>query len=74
MQCKDIPDDRVIELAHQRRDGYLGQYPSLVRMLMEEFGIPEKLALVKIESLCERKFGKAARLDYGTSPYYAWPA
>lgn len=91
MQCKDIPDERVVELARrwqeagraltaaQRGAWIRGEstghgVPGVVKALMDEFGIPEKLALVKVESLCRRKNGKPALLEYGTSPYYAWPA
>lgn len=41
---------------------------------MDEFGIPRKLAYVKVESLCRRKNGRPPLLEYGTSPNYAWPA
>ena len=71
MQCKDIADAHVVELAGRWRDEPFG--PGVVQALMNE-GVPEKLALVKVESLCRRKYGKPALLDYGVSPYYAWPA
>jgi hypothetical protein len=92
MQCKDIPDERVVELARRwqeagraltadQRGAWIRNprrpahnVPGVVEALMQEFGIPRKLALVKVESLCERKNGKPALLEYGTSPNYAWPA
>lgn len=73
MQCKDIPDERVIELAQRWREGPFGT-PGVVQALMDEFGIPHKLALVKVERLCSHKGGKPPLLDFGTSPHYAWPA
>jgi hypothetical protein len=89
MQCKDIPDERVVELARRWQD-YARSHPiawpswqhlhdqdrppGVVQALMDEYGIPYKLAYVKVESLCERKNGKPALLEYGTSPNYAWPA
>ena len=91
MQCKDIPDERVVELARRWQDacrsasadkrmswirfGERGHsVPGVVEAVMQEFGVPYKLAYVKVESLCERKNGKSALLEYGTSPNYAWPA
>jgi hypothetical protein len=71
MQCKDIPDERVVQLAQAWRDH---RGPGVVEALMDEFGIPYKLAYVKVESLCSRKNGKPALLEYGVSPNYAWPA
>lgn len=89
MQCKDIPDERVVELARRWQD-YGRSHPiawpswqhlrdqdrppGVVEALMIEFDIPYKLAYVKVESLCERKNGRPALLEYGTSPNYAWPA
>jgi hypothetical protein len=52
----------------------LDRPPGVVQALMDEYGIPYKLAYAKVESLCERKNGKPALLEYGTSPNYAWPA
>jgi hypothetical protein len=91
MQCKDIPDERVVELARRwqesaraippdRRMSWIRfgepghSTPGVVAAVMQEFGVPYKLALVKVESLCERKNGKPALLECGTSPNYAWPA
>jgi hypothetical protein len=65
MKCSDINDEHVVELArrwHEQRG------PGVIQALMDE-GIPEKLARVKVERLCDRGL-----LDYGTSPYHAWPA
>ena len=91
MQCKDIPDDEVVELARQWHDAArsmsiaetlarfqrgepLRSAPGVVEALMRRYDIPHKLALAKVESLCERKNGKPALLEYGVSPHYAWPA
>lgn len=90
VQCKDIPDDHVVELARrwheagraltaaQRGAWIRGEstghdVPGVVEALVTE-GIPEKLAVAKVESLCRPKNGRPALLDYGTSSYYAWPA
>lgn len=62
----DIPDDHVLELARRWKDGTM-ETPGVVRALMAE-GIPEKLALAKVLHMSRRGL-----LDYGTSPYYAWP-
>lgn len=67
MKCADIADDHVIELARRWHEDHFGQ-PGVVAALVAE-GIPEKLALAKVERLVRRKL-----LDYGTSPYHAWPA
>jgi hypothetical protein len=64
----DISDDRVIELARAWRDAPLGGKPlGVVAALMAE-GVPEKVALAKVEHMARRRL-----LDYGVSPYYAWP-
>jgi hypothetical protein len=72
MQRKDIDDDHVIELARRWRDGApwccLGEVPGVVAALVEE-GVPEKLAVSKVLQLCDKGL-----LEYGTSPYHAWPA
>ncbi|MCC5574508.1 hypothetical protein IMZ11_02495 [Microtetraspora sp. AC03309] len=64
MRRSDIPDEHVIELARrwQRNEG-----PGVVGALVAE-GVPEKLALRKVEHLVDRDL-----LEYGTSPYHAWP-
>lgn len=62
----DIPDEHVIELAARwkaDRDS-----PGVVRALMAE-GIPEKLAVAKVEHMTRHGL-----LEYGVSPNYAWPA
>jgi hypothetical protein len=41
--------------------------PGVMEALMAE-GIPENLALAKVMHMSKRRL-----LDYGTSPYYAWP-
>lgn len=65
MKRSDIPDDHVIELARRWRDE--PGSPGAVAALIAE-GIPAKLALRKVEHLVERGL-----LDYGVSPYCAWP-
>jgi hypothetical protein len=60
----DISDEHAIELARRWRDR-LG--PGVIEALMAE-GVPEKVALAKVLHLCGRGL-----LDYGTSPYHAWP-
>jgi uncharacterized protein YprB with RNaseH-like and TPR domain len=62
----DIPDEHVLELARAWREDF-GQ-PGVVSALMAE-GVPEKVALAKVEHMARRRL-----LDYGVSPYYAWPA
>jgi hypothetical protein len=66
MKCADIPDEHVIELARCWKEDF-GQ-PGVVAALVAE-GIPKKLAVTKVERLVRRHL-----LDYGVSPYYAWPA
>lgn len=65
MKRSDIPDQHVIDLAQAWRDK---TGPGVVAALMAE-GIPEKLAVAKVEHMAVRRL-----LDYGVSPYYAWPA
>ncbi|HWB34564.1 MAG TPA: hypothetical protein VHA75_00920, partial [Rugosimonospora sp.] len=60
----DIPDALVIELAQRWQDG---DRTGVVAALVAE-GIPPKLALAKVEHLCDRGL-----LEYGVSPNYAWP-
>lgn len=64
MQRKDIDDTHVLALAArwQAEGG-----PGVIAALVAE-GVPAKLALAKVEHLSERGL-----LDYGVSPYYAWP-
>lgn len=64
MKRSDIPDDHVVELAQRWRDR-VG--PGVVEALVNE-GVPEKLAVSKVLHLCSRGL-----LNYGVSPYYAWP-
>jgi len=63
----DIPDEHVLDLARQWRAEPLGN-PGVVRALIAE-GIPERLALAKVEHMISRHL-----LECGVSPYYAWPA
>jgi hypothetical protein len=62
----DVADGHVLELAQRWREGF-GQ-PGVIDALMAE-GVPEKVALAKVEHMVSRRL-----LDYGVSPYYAWPA
>lgn len=65
MKAADITDGHVVELAAAwQREGGLG----VVDRLVAE-GVPEKLALHKVERLVDR-----GRLDFGVSPRFAWPA
>lgn len=63
MKRADIADRDVVALAAAWREGGPGVVTSLV-----ERGVPEKVALRKIEHMVDRDL-----LDYGTSPYFAWP-
>lgn len=65
MKRADIPDEHAVALARQWRDG--SNQPGVVAALVAE-GVPEKLAISKIEHLASRGL-----LDYGVSPHYAWP-
>ena len=65
MKRSDIADDHVIELAQRWRDR---RGPGVIDALIAE-GVPEKVALAKVLHMSRRRL-----LDYGTSPYYAWPA
>ena len=67
MKRSDIPDEHVLELARRWREDTLGQ-PGVIDALTAE-GVPEKVALAKVEHMARRRL-----LDYGVSPYYAWPA
>jgi hypothetical protein len=62
----DIPDDHVVELARRWQDAKVGGVGVVWAMVAE--GIPEKLALAKVEHLIDRGL-----LECGVSPYYAWP-
>lgn len=66
MKRSDITDDHVLELARRWRQDLT--QPGVITALMAE-GVPEKVALAKIEHMVKRRL-----LDYGVSPYYAWPA
>ena len=66
MQCKDIADDHVVELARQWQDAPLFSLGVVMALVAE--GVPEKLAVTKVLKLVSK-----GRLDYGTSPYHAWP-
>ena len=65
MKSSDIDDQHVIDLARSWADNPF--VPGVVQALMRE-GIPEKLAVAKVMRLVDRDF-----LEYGTSPYHAWP-
>lgn len=62
----DIDDAHVIELARAWQQAPFST-PGVVGALIAE-GIPRKLALAKVEHMVTRKL-----MNYGTSPYYAWP-
>lgn len=66
MKRSDIPDEHVLDLARRfRLDPY--EQPGVVQALVDE-GVPEKLAVAKVLHMCKRGL-----MEYGTSPYYAWP-
>lgn len=72
VKAADIPDLRVLKYADRWKhasgfDRAFGRAPGVVLSLMIE-GVPEKLALYKVERLTDRGL-----LEYGTSPYHAWP-
>jgi hypothetical protein len=62
----DVADEHVLELAQRWREN--SSQPGVIDALMAE-GVPEKVALAKVEHMACRNL-----LDYGVSPYYAWPA
>jgi hypothetical protein len=64
----DIPDEHVLELARAWHDAPLGGKPPGVIAALVAEGVPEKVALAKVEHMARRHL-----LDYGVSPYYAWP-
>jgi hypothetical protein len=67
MKRSDVTDEHALELAQRwRSDPYV--QPGVIAALMAE-GVPEKVALAKVYHMCKRRL-----LDYGVSPYYAWPA
>lgn len=65
MKRSDISDEHVLGLARQWREDHskLG----VVRALIAE-GIPEKVALRKVEHMIQRGL-----LECGVSLYYPWP-
>lgn len=63
MKRSDIDDDHVLELGRRWRQGGPGVVPALVAE-----GVPVKVALRKVEHLVKRGL-----MDFGVSPYYAWP-
>jgi hypothetical protein len=63
----DIPDEHVLGLARQQQALPVLERRGVVRALMAE-GIPERLALAKVEHMISRRL-----LECGVSPYYAWP-
>jgi hypothetical protein len=66
MKRSDVTDEHVLELAQRWRQGV--DQPGVIDALMAE-GIPEKVALAKVEHMVRRHL-----LDYGVSHNYAWPA
>jgi hypothetical protein len=68
VKCSDIADEHVIELAKRWQDAPMFTDPGVYRALIME-GVPEKVALRKIERLVARHL-----LEYGTTPHFAWPA
>lgn len=66
MKRSDITDEHVLELAGCWQRDF--SQPGVIAALMAE-GVPEKVALAKVEHMVRRRL-----LDYGVSPYYAWPA
>jgi hypothetical protein len=64
-QVKDIPDRTALLFAKEwsTRQSPMG----VVDRLRSELGVPEKVALRKVERLISRNL-----LDYGVSPYHAW--
>jgi hypothetical protein len=67
MKRSDISDDHVLDLARRWQEHWPDQ-PGVIASLIAE-GVPEKVALAKVLHMTARHL-----LDYGTSPYYAWPA
>lgn len=65
MKRADIADEHVLDLAARWRDQ--PAEPGVVDALMTE-GVPRKLALAKVDHMVRRGL-----LDFGVSPYYAWP-
>lgn len=66
MKRSDITDEHVLELATRWREDVT--QPGVIAALMAE-GVPEKVAYTKVLHMVRRHL-----LDYGVSPYYAWPA
>lgn len=66
MKRSDIPDAHVLDLARQWQEDHTR--PGVVRALAAE-GVPERLALAKVEHMIGRGL-----LECGVSPNYAWPA
>jgi len=67
MKRSDITDEHVLELAQRWRDDNRGT-PGVIDALVAEH-VPEKVALAKVLHMVKRGL-----LDYGVSPYYAWPS
>lgn len=63
MKRGDISDEHVLELAAQAAGGGEG----VVQRLVDE-GWPAKVAIAKVEQMTDRGL-----LDYGVSPWHAWP-
>lgn len=65
MKRSDISDEHVLELTERRRRE--PGNPGVVHALVAE-GVPEKVAFRKVMHMVDRGL-----MDYGVSPYYAWP-
>lgn len=65
MKRSDISDEHVIELAQAWRKGF--DKPGVIYALEAE-GIPIKVAYAKVMHMVDRGL-----LEYGVSPFYAWP-
>jgi hypothetical protein len=65
----DISDEHVLALAERWRLGWQtgAHQPAVVAALVAE-GVPEKMALAKVQHMCRRGL-----MDYATSPHHAWP-
>lgn len=66
MKRSDITDEHVLTLALRWREDFC--QPGVIAALVAE-GVPEKVAYAKVIHMCDRGL-----LEYGVSPYYAWPS
>lgn len=69
MKRSDISDEHAIDLARRWQESLRAstRQPGVIDALMAE-GVPEKVAYAKVMHLVKRNL-----LEYGTSPYHAWP-